>query len=175
MWRTEHNSKFTLILCGVRIKVRNHVERYNLFAETLILTLERSKKWINSLLIVRLLLRFLIMEIFFSTIDDKDAKDNVIPEWALVPEGEKVQGFYPDWLKPQKIGIVSNLYIRPEYHGTGLGKSLFKMAMEWMESNDDINLIYIYVSNGNESALSFYLKQGFTFSHDVFGGFIHAV
>ncbi|AFV02261.1 acetyltransferase [Dehalobacter sp. UNSWDHB] len=111
----------------------------------------------------------------FSTVDEMNAKNNSIPVWAPVSEGETVQGFYPDWLKPQKIGSVSNLFFRPEYRGIGLGKRLFTMAMEWLESFDDIYLIFIYVSNGNDTALRFYLNQGFTFSHDVFGGFIQAV
>lgn len=111
----------------------------------------------------------------FSTIDEMSAKDNSIPPWAPVSEGEVAQGFYPDWLEPQKIGCVSNLYFRPEYRGLGLGKRLFAMSMEWLESFDDIDLIFIYVANGNESALNFYLSQGFAFSHDVFGGFIYAV
>jgi GNAT superfamily N-acetyltransferase len=111
----------------------------------------------------------------FSTIDKMEAqRDNSIPLWAPVSEGETVQGFFPEGLKPQKIGIVSNLYFRQEYRGIGLGKKLLTMAMEWLESFDDVNLIFVYVSNGNDTALDFYLSNGFTFSHDVFGGFIHA-
>jgi hypothetical protein len=49
------------------------------------------------------------------------------------------------------------------------------MSMEWLESFKDVDLVFIYVSNGNDAALHFYLSRGFTFSHDVFGGFIKAV
>jgi len=48
------------------------------------------------------------------------------------------------------------------------------MTMEWLESFADVNLIFVYISNGNEDALQFYLNHGFTFSHNVFGGFITA-
>ena len=44
--------------------------------------------------------------------------------------------------------------------------------MEWLESFSDVNVIFVYISNGNDAALDFYLKNGFIYSHDVFGGFI---
>ncbi len=85
-------------------------------------------------------------------------------------------GLYPEWDSfPQKIGCLSNLYFREKYRGMGLGSRLFEMSMEWLEGFPDVDLILIYVSNGNDDALSFYLNRGFTFSHDVYGGFIKAV
>ena len=35
-------------------------------------------------------------------------------------------------------------------------------------------MVFVYISNGNDDALKFYLQHGFTFSHHVFGGFIQA-
>jgi len=106
----------------------------------------------------------------FSTIDmvTEEGK-NSRPDWA--PEGGI--GFYPDWLEmPQKTGCLSNLYFKEEYRGLKLGSKLFKIAMEWLESFSDVNVIFVYISNGNDAALDFYLKNGFIYSHDVFGGFI---
>lgn len=57
----------------------------------------------------------------------------------------------------------------------GLGSKLFDMSMEWLESFQDIDVVFIYISNGNDAVLDFYLSRGFTFSHDVFGRFIKAV
>lgn len=112
----------------------------------------------------------------FSTVDEVTGQsDNVMPPWAPVSEGETPLGFYPDWVRPQMIGVVSNLYIRSAYRGTGLGKRLLSMAIEWLESFNDVRLMFVFVSNGNDRALRFYQNQGFTFSHDVFGGFIQAV
>ena len=110
----------------------------------------------------------------FSTIDLVDAGDKAaFPDWA--PASENSLGFYPDWVKvPQKIGCLSNLYLRDQYRSMGLGSKLFQMTMEWLESFADVNLIFVYISNGNEDALQFYLNHGFTFSHNVFGGFITA-
>lgn len=110
----------------------------------------------------------------FSTIDLVDAGDKTAyPDWA--PAGESCIGFYPDWVKvPQKIGCLNNLYLSDQYRSTGIGSKLFNMTMEWLDSFADVNLIFVYISNGNTDALNFYLNHGFTFSHDVFGGFIHA-
>ncbi|WP_239624133.1 GNAT family N-acetyltransferase [Paenibacillus sp. H1-7] len=112
----------------------------------------------------------------FSTIDYVDASKNSIPEWAPVQDPERDKGFYPEWVRlPQKIGCLSNLYLRDGYRDKGLGSKLFEMSVEWLESFNDVHLIFIYVSNGNDTAFDFYLSRGFTYSHDVFGGFIKAV
>ena len=118
----------------------------------------------------------------FSTIDNITPEDNATyPDWAPHAENSpgsyprSYQGFYPDWVKlPQKIGCLSNLYLRAEYRGLGLGVKLFDKAMEWLNSFPDVNLSFVFISNGNDAALDFYLKRGFTFSHDVYGGFIKA-
>lgn len=112
----------------------------------------------------------------FSTVDVIEPSRNAIPDWAPTAEDGTSKGFYPDWVPlPQKIGCLNNLYMHENYRSLKLGSKLFKMALDWLESFGDVNLIFIYVSNGNDAALEFYLKQGFTYSHDVFGGFIKAV
>jgi GNAT superfamily N-acetyltransferase len=112
----------------------------------------------------------------FSTIENIENKKNSYPEWAPIENLENIQGFYPQWDHlPQKIGCLNNLYVRDQYRHMGLGSRLFDMSMEWLESFQDIDLVFIYVSNGNDEALNFYLHRGFTFSHDVFGGFIKAL
>lgn len=112
----------------------------------------------------------------FSTLDKVPEDRNAYPEWAPVKDIENCQGFYPEWDSlPNKMGCLSNLYVRNEYHGMGLGSRLFAMSMEWIESFPDVDLVFTYVSNGNDAALNFYLRHGFTFSHDVFGGFIKAL
>ncbi len=114
----------------------------------------------------------------FSTIDEftPQAGEPQYPAWAPVKEGEKMHGFTPDWLiTPQRTGALSNLYIHPAYRSIGLGAQLFNMSEEWMNSFDDVKYTFIYVSNGNDNAFAFYKNHGYTFSHDVFGGFIKAM
>jgi GNAT superfamily N-acetyltransferase len=110
----------------------------------------------------------------FTTIDTvKKEEKPVSPE--LAPLAENTLGFYPDWVKlPQKIGCLNNLYLKDEYRHLGLGDTFIHMSMEWFDRLDDGSLIFVYTSNGNDTALRFYLKHGFIFSHDVFGGFLRA-
>ena len=112
----------------------------------------------------------------FSTIDVVPQDDQPdIPAWAPVRAGEKALGLYPDWVTPlEKVGCLSQLYFRDEYRGMGLGGKLICMAMEWLGSFPDCNLAFVYISNGNDDAYDVYIRKGFTFSHDVFGGFIKA-
>ncbi|WP_246042055.1 GNAT family N-acetyltransferase [Cohnella pontilimi] len=112
----------------------------------------------------------------FSTVDIVEKNAGSYPQWAPIENVENPQGFYPEWIElPQKIGCLSNLYLRDGYRDMGLGTKLFEKAMEWLESFPDVDLVFIYISNGNDAALNFYLSRGFTFSHDVFGDFIKAV
>jgi len=91
-------------------------------------------------------------------------------------ENNKESGLYPERDNlPKRVGILSNLYFQDKYRGRGLGSKLFEMSMEWLENLPEVDLIFIYVSNGNDVALNFYLSRGFTFSHDVWGGFIKAL
>ena len=110
----------------------------------------------------------------FSTINLVEEKDRIgLPDWA--PKTENQTGFYPDWVKlPQKIGCLSNLYLRDEYKNMGLGSKLTNMAMDWLCGFPDSNLAFVYISNGNDYAYNFYLNKGFTYSHELFGGFIKA-
>ena len=68
-----------------------------------------------------------------------------------------------------------NLYLREGYQRMGLGSKLMDLSMEWFEAFADIDLVFVYISNGNDAATSFYKKYGFAHSHEVFGGFIHAL
>ncbi|MFC4810185.1 GNAT family N-acetyltransferase [Paenibacillus sp. GCM10023250] len=111
----------------------------------------------------------------FSTIDDISQSRHALPDWAPRAEQGATQGLYPDWADlPDKVGCLNNLYIRDGYRHLGLGSKLFGMAMDWLDGFRDVDVVFIFVSNGNEAALNFYLSRGFAFSHDVFGGFIQA-
>lgn len=116
----------------------------------------------------------------FSTIEDTQAGDkSKLPDWTPVEVRERIEraggafmGFYPDWA-PVRCGCLNHLYLRECCRGTGLGAKLFDMSMEWMREYP-VDCVFVYISNGNEAALDFYLKHGFTYSHDVLGGFIKA-
>jgi len=109
----------------------------------------------------------------FATIESTSGGDkSAIPDWAPDAGGE-ILGFYPDWA-PERAGILNHLYIRDGYKKMGIGKKLMSMAMDWIWSFEGIDAAFVYISNGNDYALDFYLNNGFKRSHDVFGGFITA-
>lgn len=111
----------------------------------------------------------------FSTVEKVENVNGPFPAWAPAAQGKPIQGFYPDWPDlPEKVGCLSNLYFRDAYRGTGLGTKLTAMSTEWFRSLPDIDLVFTYISNGNDNALKFYLNHGYTYSHEVFGGFIKA-
>jgi GNAT superfamily N-acetyltransferase len=112
----------------------------------------------------------------FSSVEHVTQGDkSAIPPWAQTIRADNMMGFYPPWNNlPDRVGCLNHLYIRGRYRGSGLGTRLLDSAMAWFGSLDGIGLIFVYISNGNQAALDFYLKHGFTYSHDVFGGFIQA-
>ncbi|MCL2873938.1 MAG: GNAT family N-acetyltransferase [Defluviitaleaceae bacterium] len=113
----------------------------------------------------------------FSTIETASKESaEFSPEWAPKSDSAEFRGFYPDWLEiPQKIGCLSNIYIKDEYRGIGLGYKFIEKSLSWLRNFSEVKYILVYISNGNDDALKFYQNNGFKFSHDVFGGFITAM
>lgn len=112
----------------------------------------------------------------FSTVEKCVEGPVEYPEWIPWEKRDGALGFYPNWENlPSRVGCLSNLYFRDAYRGMGLGTRLLDISLDWFRSLEDIDLVFIYISNGNDAAMNFYLKNGFAYSHDVFGGFIKAV
>lgn len=110
---------------------------------------------------------------------------------VVVKDGEKVVGYVYSNISPKEtysnefatffdlasvnrdhVGCLSQFYIKEEYRQYGVGSTLFKMSMEWLKQFEDVEDYFIYVSNGNDDALEFYKRKGFTVSHDILDGFI---
>lgn len=77
-----------------------------------------------------------------------------------------------DSVKYEDVGSISQFYLKPGYRNRGVGSELFNMSMEWLETFDSIEDIFIFVSNGNDKALEFYVDKGFDVSHQILDGFI---
>jgi GNAT superfamily N-acetyltransferase len=77
-----------------------------------------------------------------------------------------------DSVKTDDVGCLSQFYIKEGYRCRGIGSALFDRSMSWLRQHEHIKDIFIFVSNGNENALNFYLSKGFKFSHDILNGFI---
>lgn len=77
-----------------------------------------------------------------------------------------------DSVKSNDVGCLSQFYIKEDYRNTGIGTVLFKKSMDWLNSFTSVNDLFIFVSNGNSSALKFYQGKGFKISHQILDGFI---
>lgn len=114
--------------------------------------------------------------IFSSANRETETSKSARPAWAAALASQSgTTGLYPDWLPvPGIVGCLNNLYVLPEYRGMHIASDLCARAMRWLCNLPDIKYIFVYISNGNDSVIDFYKKSGFVFSHEVFGGFIHA-
>jgi ribosomal protein S18 acetylase RimI-like enzyme len=72
----------------------------------------------------------------------------------------------------ENVGCLSQFYIKEGYRQYGIGSKLFNMSMDWLMQFEDVEDYFIYVSNGNDDALEFYKRKGFSVSHDILNGFI---
>lgn len=77
-----------------------------------------------------------------------------------------------DSVKGEDVGCLSQFFIKEAYRNQGIGSALFRRSMEWLRSFDSIEDVFIFVSNGNDDALRFYLRKGFRISHQILDGFI---
>ncbi len=80
--------------------------------------------------------------------------------------------FDMDSVKGNDVGCLSQFYIKDGYRSMGIGSVLYEKSKEWLDSQHDVHDQFIYVSNGNDSALSFYKSKGFKISHQILDGFI---
>ncbi|WP_456274646.1 GNAT family N-acetyltransferase [Bacillus sp. AK031] len=103
----------------------------------------------------------LIVGYVYSNVSPKDVYSN---EFATFFDMDSVDG--------DLVGCLSQFYLKAEYRKYGVGSVLFNMSMEWLKQFEEIEDYFIFVSNGNENALKFYLQKGFIVSHDILDGFI---
>ena len=62
-----------------------------------------------------------------------------------------------DSVKNDDVGCLSQFFIKDSYRNTGIGSVLFEKSMDWLSSFKSVSDIFIFVSNGNNNALKFYL------------------
>jgi GNAT superfamily N-acetyltransferase len=59
--------------------------------------------------------------------------------------------------------LLDNLHALPAHQGIGAGKLLMRAAQDWAREQGEAQL-YLYVLEGNASAIAFYERQGWQFS-----------
>jgi GNAT superfamily N-acetyltransferase len=97
----------------------------------------------------------------YSNVSPKEVYSN---EFATFFDMESVKG--------NDVGCLSQFYLKDGYRSMGIGTVLYEKSKEWLDSFNDVQDQFIYVSNGNEAALNFYQSKGFKISHQILDGFI---
>lgn len=77
-----------------------------------------------------------------------------------------------DSVKNDDVGCLSQFFIKEGYRNIGIGTVLFEKSMDWLNSFKSISDLFIFVSNGNDNGLKFYIDKGFKISHQILDGFI---
>ncbi|WP_226672351.1 GNAT family N-acetyltransferase [Rossellomorea aquimaris] len=75
-------------------------------------------------------------------------------------------------VQKENVGCLSQFYIKEGYRQFGIGSKLYTMSMEWLAGFKNVEDYFVFTSNGNDDALAFYQRKGFTISHDILDGFI---
>jgi ribosomal protein S18 acetylase RimI-like enzyme len=65
---------------------------------------------------------------------------------------------YPMFIQ-KSFALLDNLYVQPEFRGTGLAHTLFDKAKEWAREQG-LTSLQLKVYNKNEGAIRFYEKEG---------------
>ena len=80
-------------------------------------------------------------------------------------------GFAYSTMGRDQKGNLKLYFIEEAYRGKGIGSKLFEDAMAFLETHQPEEIL-IYVSNGNEQALNFYMNKGFKFKSMVWDGMV---
>ncbi len=73
--------------------------------------------------------------------------------------GQKV-GYIVSSIDEEKIGEIESVIVDLAYRGNGVGGTLMRDTLAWMDANGAVEKI-VEVSVGNEKAFGFYSKFGF--------------
>jgi len=65
---------------------------------------------------------------------------------------------YP-MFKPLDFALIDNLYVAPDFRGSGLAHTLFEKAKEWAKA-EGLTSLQLKVYNENKGAIHFYEKEG---------------
>ncbi|MDT8716856.1 GNAT family N-acetyltransferase [Clostridium sp. 19966] len=78
----------------------------------------------------------------------------------LIKKEKAYVGYCISSINKEHIGEIESIYIEEEYRKYGLGDSLMKRALKWLEEKGAKSKM-IGVAEGNDEVLEFYKKYGF--------------
>ncbi|MFC2039160.1 GNAT family N-acetyltransferase [Chloroflexota bacterium] len=80
----------------------------------------------------------------------------------------KIIGYCIGAIYGNNRGEIESIYIEEDYRRSGIGDTLMKKALDWMDENS-VNEKIIEVGGGNEEVFDFYSRFGFYPGHTILG------
>lgn len=90
----------------------------------------------------------------------KAASGKIRVDLAFDEDSSRNVGYCVSSINQERTGEIESIFVDAAYRGMGLGDSLMKKALHWMEKTDVVEKI-VGVSIGNEQAWGFYARHGF--------------
>jgi diamine N-acetyltransferase len=81
-------------------------------------------------------------------------------DFALDEASGEVVGYLVSSVTTDKLGCVESIFVSAQYRGLGVGDTLMRKALAWMEQNGATEKV-LEVTVGNEQAYGFYAHYGF--------------
>jgi ribosomal protein S18 acetylase RimI-like enzyme len=79
---------------------------------------------------------------------------------------EQFIGYCISSISDEKIGEVDSIYLDDKYRSSGIGDTLMKRSLSWMDQNG-VETKRIMVAAGNENTLAFYSRYNFFPKHII--------
>ncbi len=104
------------------------------------------------------------LEVFNESLDKFITKHNNAKLFVAKEEGKMV-GFLQAGISSNKIyGLFSDLHVLEDYRQFGIGRQLIQNGLDWFTENN-VEEVGLEVTGGNESALNFHIRNGFSISN----------
>lgn len=78
-----------------------------------------------------------------------------------------VRASFKDSDAPSDTGVIGSLYVKKAFRGVGIAKKLIKNSIKHLESNRNINRIWLWVRSSQKIAVNLYKKLGFSLVKEV--------
>jgi len=75
-------------------------------------------------------------------------------------------GYCISSISDEKVGEVDSIYLTDKYRSSGIGDTLMKRSLSWMDQNG-VETKRIMVAAGNENMLAFYSRYNFFPKHII--------
>jgi len=75
-------------------------------------------------------------------------------------ETKELIGYCVTTINAENHGEIESIYIEPDYRRSGIGDTLMKKALKWLEENSVTRKI-VGIAAGNEKVFEFYSRYGF--------------